>query len=88
MQQYKTGDKGDKFMTDEQKNELLDHIGRKADMIIRLLDKIMDVSDMEEYVYKDIFQMGLCEADVTELSGIKDAELYHLHEVIDCYGKF
>lgn len=75
-------------MTDEQKNELLDHIGRKADMIIRILDKIMDVSDMEEYVYKDIFQMVLCEADVTELSEIKDAELYHLHEAIDCYGKF
>ena len=59
-------------MTDEQKNELLDHIGRKADMIIRILDKIMDVSDMEEYVYKDIFQMVLCEADVTELSEIKE----------------
>ena len=75
-------------MTDEQKNELLDHIGRKADMIIRLLDKIMDVSDMEEYVYKDIFQTVLCEAGVTEFSEIKDRDLYRLHEAIDCYGKF
>lgn len=75
-------------MTDEQKNELLDHIGRKADMIIRILDKIMDASDMEEYVYKDIFETVLCEAGVTELSEIKDTELYRLHEVIDCYGKF
>ena len=79
MQQHKNGD--------EQKNELLDHIGRKADMIIRILDKIMDVSDMEEYVYKDIFKMVLSEADVTELSEIKDTELYRLHEAIDCYGK-
>ena len=75
-------------MTEEQKNELIDHIGRKADMIIRILDKIMDAPGFEEYVYKDIFQMVLCEADVTELSEIKDTELYHLHEAIDSYGKF
>lgn len=69
-----------KEITIKEMCRIMSHIERK----VRTIPETSD-SDIEEKVYRDIFNQAMRESGACSLDFIKPEYLYAIHEAIDCY---